>query len=133
MPRPEENIATAIAFLQTGLDQRRPEEAIERYVGDEYIQHNPNVASGKQGFIDMVHEVFDPMPEDAPSPTLKKTIATEDHAWLLWHSPDREPGGPGGALVEIFRFDGNGKIVEHWDVHAPLKPAAEYKHANGAF
>ena len=51
MPTPEENIANAIAFLQTGLDQRRPEEAIEKYVGDECIQHNPNVATGSSAYV----------------------------------------------------------------------------------
>jgi len=132
MSTPEENIETAIAFLRTGLNERRPEEAIEKYVGAQYIQHNPNVANGKQGFIDMVHEVFDPMPAGAPVPELKKSIASGDEAWLLWHAPGK-PGSAGGALLEIFRFDEDGRIVEHWDAHAPLKPASEYKHDNGAF
>lgn len=29
----------------------RPAEAIERYAGDEYIQHNPALADGKEAFI----------------------------------------------------------------------------------
>jgi predicted SnoaL-like aldol condensation-catalyzing enzyme len=126
--RARQNIDNAIEFLTLGLHERRPEEAIEKYVGEEYIQHNSRVATGKQGFIDMVHEVFDPMPR-GPGPALKKAIGDDTHAWLLWHTP----GEPGGALVEIFRFDENGKIVEHWDVHAPLADPADYKHDNGPF
>jgi hypothetical protein len=34
------------------FNQARPAEAIERYAGDTYIQHNPNVGDGKQAFID---------------------------------------------------------------------------------
>jgi predicted SnoaL-like aldol condensation-catalyzing enzyme len=38
------------------LPQCKPREAIEKYVGVEYRQHNPGVADGKQGFIDCFEE-----------------------------------------------------------------------------
>ena len=52
MPSPTENKANVIAFYELMFNGCQPREAIERYVGADYIQHNPHVATGKQGFID---------------------------------------------------------------------------------
>ena len=41
-----------IAFYDLSFNQCRPREATERYAGEEYIQHNPGVADGKQAFIE---------------------------------------------------------------------------------
>ncbi len=38
-------------FYDLMFNQCKPAEAIEKYVGDEYIQHNPHVAEGKDAFI----------------------------------------------------------------------------------
>ena len=41
----------------------RPKEAVDKYVGEDYIQHNPAVKSGKQGFIDY----FERMQKEYPN------------------------------------------------------------------
>ena len=46
------NKANVIAFYELMFNRCRPAEAIERYAGDVYIQHNPDVGDGKQAFID---------------------------------------------------------------------------------
>jgi hypothetical protein len=48
----ERNKANVIAFYELMFNDCKPREAIERYAGDDYIQHNPHVATGKAGFID---------------------------------------------------------------------------------
>jgi predicted SnoaL-like aldol condensation-catalyzing enzyme len=52
----ERNKQNVVAFYGLMFNQCRPREAIERYAGEEYIQHNPGVADGKQGFIDYLRK-----------------------------------------------------------------------------
>ena len=62
MPDLDANKANVIAFYDMMFNDCRPREAIERYTGDDYIQHNPHVATGKQGFI----AYFERMAEEYP-------------------------------------------------------------------
>ena len=43
----EQNKKNVIAFYDLMFNQNNPKEAINRYVGDVYIQHNPAVGDGK--------------------------------------------------------------------------------------
>ena len=45
------NKQTALAFHDLMLNRCRPAEAVERYVGDRYVQHKPVVPDGKDGFV----------------------------------------------------------------------------------
>ncbi|MEN8809424.1 MAG: hypothetical protein ABF291_18255 [Desulfobacterales bacterium] len=49
---PEGNKNNAKAFYDLMFNQCQPRKAIEKYVGDVYTQHNPEVADGKKAFID---------------------------------------------------------------------------------
>jgi predicted SnoaL-like aldol condensation-catalyzing enzyme len=54
----ERNKQNVVAFYDLMFNQCRPREAIERYVGVEYFQHNPGVKDGKQGFIEYFEELL---------------------------------------------------------------------------
>ncbi|WP_336249226.1 nuclear transport factor 2 family protein [Stomatohabitans albus] len=110
----EDNKKNAIAYYEMAFNGD-PRQAVHTYVGNQYIQHNPLVANGTEGFI----AYFERMASEYPNKTISfvRSVAEGDlvslHTHQVWHTSD-------GATEEyvtmdFFRFDTNGKIVEHWD------------------
>lgn len=127
MPPPEQNRQNVIAFYEMMFNDCKPAEAIARYVGDDYIQHNVHVSSGKQGFIDY----FERMAADYPGKrvVIKKSFVDDKH--VILHCHQIWPEGLEYAGIDIFRLDDAGKIVEHWDVLQVIP--SESANDNGMF
>ena len=128
----ERNKENVKAFYDLMFNQCRPREAIERYAGDQYRQHNPHVADGPEAFI----EYFERMAQEYPCKHVEfvRAFAEGDHVVLHCHQTWPDPGGgppTDWAGIDIFRLDANGKVAEHWDVLQVVPQAMA--HPNGMF
>lgn len=104
------NKENAIAFYKMAYEGD-PAKAVELYVGDMYIQHNPLVGDGKQPFIDY----FNRMQAEYPNKSIEFVRAVAEHNLVALHTHQVWPGNEEYVTMDFFRFDDNGKIVEHWD------------------
>ena len=107
---PEQNKENAIAFYKMAYEGN-PRKATEIYVGSEYIQHNPDVKDGIEGFI----EYFDKMQKEYPDKSIEFVRSVAEGNLVALHTHQVWPGNEEYITMDFFRFDENGKIVEHWD------------------
>ena len=102
-------------------------DAVEGVIAPDYIQHNPNVATGADALRQMLVSARERHPQ--AEHRVKRMIASGDlvaaHVHVIF-----QPDTPGFAVVDIFRI-ADGMIAEHWDVMQPVAP--EPKNANGMF
>lgn len=107
------NKANVLAFYDLAFNQHKVQEATDRYIGKEYLQHNPTVADGGQAFVD----AFAPFLKQNPQSRGKVVRVMADGDLVMVHVHSQlSPSDAGEAVVDIFRLDNDGKIVEHWDV-----------------
>ncbi|MGE8639150.1 MAG: nuclear transport factor 2 family protein, partial [Achromobacter sp.] len=94
------NKAAVLAFYEKGLNQKDADAAL-KYVGDRYVQHNPNAADGPEGFRKFVAFLRDKFPK---SHSEIKRVFTDGNYVILHVHAVREPGTRGNAIIDIFRL-----------------------------
>ncbi|NKB38596.1 MAG: hypothetical protein GKR93_15790 [Gammaproteobacteria bacterium] len=122
----KKNKKNAIAFYRMAYIGE-PSKAVENYVGSEYIQHNPVVGDGKQAFIDY----FEEMAENYPEKNIEFVRAIAEDDLVALHTHQTWPGNEHYVTMGFFRFDAQGKIVEHWD--SIQQVPAESKNGNSMY
>lgn len=94
-----------------------------------YIQHNPAVADGLDGF-GAAMKYFAENGWVMEYNTLHKVLGEGN--FVLTMSEGKFGENIHSAFYDLFRLE-NGQIVEHWDVIAPIPPKSEWKNNNGKF
>ena len=120
------NKENAIAFYRMAYEGA-PSEAVALFVGSEYIQHNPDVADGPQGFIDY----FEKMQKEYPEKAIEFVRCIAEGNLVSLHTHQTWPDQEEYITMDFFRFDDNGKIVEHWDAIQKIPKHAA--HNNGMY
>lgn len=102
-----------------------PRKATELYICAEYVQHNPNVKNGKEGFI----EYFEQMQADYPNKSIEFVRVIAEDNLVALHTHQIWPDNDEYVTMDFFRFDISAKIVEHWDAiqQIPKKSANKNK------
>ncbi|ROZ75044.1 nuclear transport factor 2 family protein [Ramlibacter sp. WS9] len=93
--------------------------AIDRYLAEGYIQHNPMVPTGRAPVRLLFEKIFAGAPKTQVD--IRRVAADGDLVWLHVRAPG--PDGRVSAIVDIFRVEG-GRIAEHWDVIQPVPEQA---------
>jgi predicted SnoaL-like aldol condensation-catalyzing enzyme len=109
-------------FVELMYRRRDVRAAFDTYVAVDYLQHNPGLADGRDVARDALAEKF-------ADPTLSIQVERMlvDGDLCALHLRPCRGGRPSGAVVDIYRADGN-RIVEHWDVIQPWPATAANDH-----
>lgn len=106
----EENKKNAVAFYELAYSGN-PQKAVDLYVGNEYIQHNPLVGNGPEPLI----AYFNKMAIEYSNKSIEFVRVIAEGDLVALHTHQVWPGNDEYVTMDFFRFDKNGKIVEHWD------------------
>jgi predicted SnoaL-like aldol condensation-catalyzing enzyme len=94
-------------------------ELAEKYMAESYVQHNPNVPTGRAAFVAFFSRAVAPKPiEPRIKAPLVAIVAEGDLVVLSFARDGVDPKDAANKFsttwFDMFRLE-NGKIAEHWD------------------
>lgn len=130
----KKNVETVMALYDEMINKNQPAAAVRKYLTPDYIQHNPLIPTSAISLGDFFGQVISA--HKRLRVVVYKVVASGDHVFahvnfVNLYSDD--PNDRGVAGVDIYRFDANGKIAEHWDVLQEVPDPGKSANANGMF
>ena len=110
------NKDNVLALYDLMINKKKSEEATAKFVSPAYIQHNPLIADGPVALGKFFGQVTRERAQARV--VVHRIIAVGDYVWAhvnFLNLFNDDPGDTGIAGVDIYKFDGDGKAIEHWD------------------
>lgn len=128
------NVEAVFALYDEMINKKQAVQAVEKYLVPEYIQHNPVVPTTAKA----LGEFFDSVAGARKNFRVEvhRVIASGDWVWAhinFINLYNDEPNDRGVAGVDIYRFNSDGKMVEHWDVLQEVSDPSKAVNTNGMF
>ena len=118
-PEVEKNLAFVLDWWREVVEARHTELAAN-YAAEDFIQHNPNVPTGRAAlvtFFKSLGPAVEPIPDRLVNPPVVEG-AKENFVWLVFEHKFKDPKDTSRSFYDysfdLFRIQ-NGKIQEHWD------------------
>jgi len=122
------NKKVVAAFVDDILVNGRMDRLAGYYDGDNYHQHNPQIADGLSG----LGAALQAMAKAGVTMKYHKVHKLLGEGDFVLVASEGEFAGKPSAFYDLFRV-ANGKIAEHWDTIESIPPRSEWKNANGKF
>lgn len=95
-------------------------EAVERFIADDFIEHNPIVRGGNRaGFIEHLEQSGFTDPASPKMNMVVDRVISEGDMVVTHIHVETGPDAPVLVFMDIYRIE-DGKIAEHWDVMQPV-------------
>jgi predicted SnoaL-like aldol condensation-catalyzing enzyme len=110
------NKDNVLALYDLMINQKKSEAATAKFLRPDYIQHNPLIADGSVALGQYFGQVT--RQHERARVVVHKIIAVGDYVFAhvnFLNLLTDDPADTGIAGVDIYRFDNDGKAVEHWD------------------
>jgi predicted SnoaL-like aldol condensation-catalyzing enzyme len=115
----KKNLDMVLEWWRVVIQNRQLDQA-PKYQAEDYIQHNPNVPTGRAGFVEFFGKLPKPQginPEKLANPPVVEG-AKGDFVWLIFETESKDPRDPSKTYhsnsFDVLRIQ-NGKVQEHWD------------------
>lgn len=133
LDKTQENCELVVDFVNTVMVGGAEGVDLTDYINPEmYIQHNPTMADGIDGFTDAL-AALEEANQVMSYNQIELVVAQGSFVFIASEGLSGDADNPTPtAFFELFRVE-DGLIVEHWDVVSPIPPQEEWQNDNGKF